>query len=59
MGKNFQGRFPFVYKSGIYNKAMSMFQEMKYAEALKKLEEGFNCISLKGNFNNKIAQQRK
>ena len=50
MGKNFQNKYPYVFKSGIYNKSVSLFQAGKYVEAMNKLKQGFNIDSLLRNF---------
>ena len=50
MGKNFEKGYPYVYKSGIYNKALNFFQKGAFSDAFKKLQEGFNLESLRRNF---------
>jgi len=59
MGENFQKKYPYVFKSGIYNKAMSLFQSGKYVEGLRKLKIGFNIDSLLRNFHPNYEEYKK
>lgn len=47
LGKNFEKSHPEVYKAGVLKKAKLLYQQGKYEEAMNKLHEGFNIMSIK------------
>ncbi|MDR3582438.1 MAG: hypothetical protein P4L67_04165 [Candidatus Pacebacteria bacterium] len=59
MGKNFEKSYPYVFKSGVYNKAVTFFQKGAYVDAMNKLREGFNIESLKRNFHPNFELYKK
>jgi len=59
MGKNFQDKFPNVYKSGMYNKALKEFNAGKNMEAIKSLNAGFNMKSLIRNLHPNYKQYQE
>lgn len=59
MGKNFEKSYPYVFKSGVYNKAMTFFQKGLHVDAMNKLREGFNIESLKRNFHPNYEAYKK
>jgi hypothetical protein len=59
MGENFKDKYPYVFKSGVYNKALTFFQGGKYVEAMRKLKQGFNVDSLLRNFHPNYETYKK
>jgi len=59
MGENFENKYPYVFKSGVYNKALSFFQSGKYVQAMRKLKQGFNIDSLLRNFHPNYEAYKK
>eukprot|EP00826_Nyctotherus_ovalis_P007696 TRINITY_DN1195_c0_g5_i1.p2 TRINITY_DN1195_c0_g5~~TRINITY_DN1195_c0_g5_i1.p2 ORF type:complete len:149 (+),score=41.30 TRINITY_DN1195_c0_g5_i1:104-550(+) len=56
MGQNFQDKFPDVYKSGMYNKALKQFNAGNNIEAIRSLNAGFNMKSLIRNLHPSYKQ---
>lgn len=56
MGQNFQDKFPDVYKSGMYNKALKQFNAGNNIEAIRSLNAGFNMKSLIRNLHPNYKQ---
>lgn len=59
LGENFQKKYPYVFKSGVYSKAASLFHDGKYVEAMRKLKSGFNVDSLLRNFHPNYEEYKK
>ncbi len=54
MGENFSGRFPLVYKEGIYKQAKVLFQSGKFSDTLSLLATAFNLDAIKAKFDPKF-----
>ena len=50
LGSNFEKSHPEVYKAGVLKRALLMFKEGKFEDALKRLYDGFNVESIKKHF---------
>ncbi len=50
LGDNFSKSHPEVYKAGILKRAMLMYKEGKFDDALKRLYDGFNVDSIRKRF---------
>ena len=50
LGANFHKAHPEVYKSGVLKRALLMFKDGRYEDALKRLYDGFNVESIKKRF---------
>jgi hypothetical protein len=50
LGKDFAKAHPEVYKAGVLKRAMLMFKEGKFDDALKRLYDGFNVDSIRKRF---------
>lgn len=50
LGSNFEKSHPEVYKAGVLKRALLMFKEGKFEDALKRLYDGFNVDSIKKHF---------
>jgi hypothetical protein len=59
MGGNFSERFPLVYKEGVCKKVQKIFNEGRYTETLKELEEAFELDPIRAHFDKKFALQYK
>jgi hypothetical protein len=59
MGANFSNRFPLVYKEGVLKKVYNLFNEGKFSEVLKELEEAFDLEAIRAHFDKKFAEKIK
>ena len=56
-GANFEKSHPEVYKKGVLKRAILMFKEGKYDDALKRLYDGFNVDSIKKRYDPHYMQR--
>lgn len=57
LGANFEKSHPEVFKAGVLKRAMLMYREGKYDDALKRLYDGFNVESIKKRFDPKYMKR--
>lgn len=57
LGQNFEKSHPEVYKAGVLKRAVLMYKDGKYDDALKRLYDGFNVDSIRKRFDPKYMKR--